>query len=598
MNYRPQDRSYKPTIANTKLHDYRRRFIRTVSVGTAAVLLSMVGAYTSIAMADSPQTSAAIVISEVQTSGCISLEAAICSEDPKKEFIELYNQTAATIDLNGWIVKYQSASGSTVIPLTTLSGSLGGHGSLLLAHVGYYEELANVTFGGADDSGKLAKSGGHIQIDNAAGELQDKIGWGSAAAPLIKSASAPAAGKSLKRAFPIDASNGLASRLNNTGNNYDDFTVSDTPSPKNEAYLAAPQPVETPPNTPTPIPTPDTTSPEIQPNNPTPDCVGVIISEVVPNPAGSDSGLEYIELHNPTSEIVQLSGCSLQSSLSTKAYPLPAIGLQPNEYKAFYDGETTVTLPNAAGGTVWLLSSTDELDKIVYPASMPEDTAWTLVDGMWQQSYMPTPNKANAWVALAPCPTGQERNPETNRCINMGTEEDLTKTVDDSNTAGLIACKVGQERNPETNRCRNVASAATQLVACKTGQTRNPETNRCVAATAAASATTADCKAGQERNPETNRCRAIATTSAVKACPAGQERNPETGRCKKSVAAAASTNKVEDVKSPSDEGYIRWLLPVVAIAGAIAYALYEWRQEITQRVRRLLGKDDYQLTAA
>jgi hypothetical protein len=482
-------------------------------------------------------------------------------------------------------MQYFTNSGSP-ITLATLNGVIAGHGSVLLAYADYLTETAQLTFTSSSSFGALAESSGHIEIRDASGQSIDRVGWGSASQPLTKAAKAPSAGRSLQRMSLPDTS------LANTANNYNDFLVSDIPNPHGGGYIADPQVVA--PPSPTPTPSPVSTPSSIPVTTPTVSCEGVIISEILPNPAGADAGHEFIELHNPTSEVIDLTGCSLQTGSTSKStYAFTTTSLQPGEYRSFTDTETNLTLANAAGGTVWLLTATDELQAVAYGAGLADDVSWALVDGAWAQTFTPTPGGGNTLTVSAPCPTGQERNAETNRCQTIDSEGTATAT---GNASSPVPCKFGQERNPDTNRCRNITATDASLTACKPGQTRNPATNRCATATATSSSTPTACKAGQERNPDTNRCKAIATTdTAAKACPAGQERNPDTGRCRKSTAAGGNIAKVQDVKTPLSASHGKWLLIIVAILVAIGYAVFEWRQEISQKFSQLISRNDKQL---
>ncbi len=562
--------------------------MRTIAAIAAALLFSLTIAYVSKAAANAPPaiSPGSLVISEIQTGGCADNAQPVCNEDTKKEFVELYNQHTEPLNVHGWKVEYVSASGNTVTTLAALNGVVAGHSSVLIAHAGYYTAIADLYFGDGTDTGKLAKSGGHIQVLDGQNAIRDLVGWGSAARPLTKAAKYPDAGLSIQRIA------GALGFLTNSGDNFSDFSIPGTPDPLGGGYQADPPAVTLP--APVPTPTPG------DPVSPAPDgsqltCEGVVISEILVNPAGTDTGKEFIELRNPTDEVIPLAGCSLQTSASAKTYSFADTGLQPGEYRSFSDAETGLTLPNAAGGTVWLLSPTAELHVLTYPANLPDDTAWALVDGNWIKTYTPTPDRPNIWTAGEPCPANQERNPETNRCVTTA-----ATSADPGAAAAstLTACKPGQTRNPETNRCRAAAAADTELIPCKAGQTRNPATNRCAAAaTNAASGNLAACKAGQVRNPDTNRCRAIAAAStAVKPCLPGQERNPDTGRCRKSTAASGGLAQVEDVKTPPGTGNTRWLIAGLAIIAAIAYGVYEWRQEVLQKLRRIFGRTSRRLS--
>lgn len=711
--------NYKKTYADAKSASRKKyRIVRTVTAAVVTLFFCSATMYAHIVAADPVSNGAAesLVVSEIQTGGCVNATfdsaplnpPSPCTEDSKKEFITLYNQSAESLDVTGWKVEYLSASGGTTTPLATLDGTVITRTYLLLAHTGYYADTADLHFGESSDSGKLAKSGGHVRITDANGSEQDKVGWGTATQFRNKAAQSPGIGSSIQRKSTESF------LLADTDNNFNDFSVVATPSPYGGGYftniqpaalpLAPPAPSQeqmpnpvqvpasqpasspspspaatmdsqlqpetlpapgigptpssippspSPPVTPTiPIPTiptptniPLSPTPQTTPATPTtpvtpvtpvstlpgptqPSCEEVLISEILPNPAGTDSGHEYIELHNPTVATIALSACSLQTSSASKIFIFSNISLQPDEYRAFYDKDTGLALPNSAGGTIWLLSGDTEIQTAVYPEGLADNVAWSHVDGNWAQTYSPTPSGANVQMANLPCPAGQERNPETKRCITMVLPASgvatippiavrpVSSSITSSGESGetqksnesdkpnalaastLAACKSGQERNLVTNRCRNTTaatastasgSAAANITACKPGQTRNPTTNRCATNAAVPStSSTTTCKAGQERNPETNRCRNIVVPATAKACPAGQERNLETGRCKKSTTdSSGSVAKVEDIKTPVSAGSTRWLLPAVAIIGAIAYGMYEWRQEISQKFRRL-----------
>ena len=102
------------------------------------------------------------------------------------------------------------------------------------------------------------------------------------------------------------------------------------------------------------------------------------------------------------------------------------------------------------------------------------------------------------------CTEGQERNPETNRCRKIQSDDSSSSTSgstksNSSNISSSATCKEGYEY---------VASAGKCYKACTDGQIRNPETNRCKKAESSTS-TLKECMEGYERNPETNRCRKI-----------------------------------------------------------------------------------------
>lgn len=493
---------------------------------------------------------APIVISEIQTGGCAADTAVTCTEDPKVEFIELRNQTAANLLLQNWQLQYISASGKTITTIIALNGSIAAGGYVLLAHDGYYGEDTDLVIGTDDtkSSGLLAKTGGSVQLLDSSGNVVDLAGWGSADVAETKAAKAPDPGQSLQR---LADDEGV---LIDTSDNSLDFTVASPATPQGGGFT----------------PADDSSDDGSVTAPPSLTCEGVVINEILPNPTGTDGGHEYIELYNPTDEPIPLDGCSLQTTANSKTYDFKGVTLGPGQYQAFYDSETGLTLANAAGGTVWLLSPTEEIQSINYPGGLDDNQAWSLFGGNWQATYSLTPSGANLLVSAKSCPAGQYRSTVTNRCRNI------------ESASTLSSCGTNQYRNPVTNRCKTLVLSVSSLAPCAAGQYRNPATNRCKSAVSSSSSLT-PCQSNQFRNPETNRCKLISSSgSSLKPCQPGWTRNPETNRCRKGgVVKGASIATVKDVNTPSVGTSPRWILAGLLILVALAYAIYEWRQEIS-----------------
>lgn len=547
-------------------HRPDKRRYSTASRTAAALFMSFVMVAASLAHAmaadGGPATTSVpaprLMITAVQTGGCVA-EAANCTEDSSREFIEMYNTLDTDVSLTGVALRYLSSSGNTSTNLITLEGTLKAHSYLLAGHEGH-ELGADLTFGKQNDGGLLAKSGGHVELTDADGTTIDRVGWGSAAKPLGKAAVAADTGQTLVRNADQDG------RLLHSGNNSADFGRLTGYQPQHGGYLPVTKPTDTTPVTPSPSQSTDTNG---VPDNPTASgsCRGILISELLPNPAGTDTGREFIELHNPTDHPISLGGCVLKTSGSTsKLFKLDGKSITGGQYIALSDTETGLTLPNGNGGTAWLLDSTDELQSISYPAAMEDDRAWALSenDGGWYATYTPTPSSTNLITVLQPCDDrSQVRSAETGRCSSPSADTSSAATASTTGAGQTAAtCKPGQERNPATNRCRAITSTT---------------------ATAAAA-----CKAGQVRNPETNRCKAASNTTAGSACAAGQERNPETNRCRKIASSAGTTTKITDQDSSSSSGstnrFPTWLIASVIITAIVGYGVYEWRQEIQRAI--------------
>lgn len=471
-----------------------------------------------------------VLIAEIQTG---TVQAA------NQEFVELYNPGDISRDMTGWRLEYKSATGASWTMKADLSGMLAPHSVYLISTADYLESQTTLMAG-------LSAEGGHIRLSGLEGSrtvVHDVVGWGMADSAPGAAAPAPAAGQSIQRCF-------TGNETMQTSNNSVDFKQYPTASPGQKQQCDI-----------TPVP------------NNSPGCVGILFSEVLPNPDGADTQNEFIELYNPTALPVSLQECKLQ--LDDSIYTLSSSASIPSgSYLLLYSHESGISLPNTAGGTMHLLSSAGELrDSVIYPPSLDMDVAWMRTEDGWKLTYTPTPGFPNILQSSKPCPPGQDRNEETGRCKTPDTPAAL--------------CAPGQVRNLETNRCKGTATVTAELAPCPIGQQRNPTTNRC-RSTVLASTTLVPCKEGQERSPETNRCRTSATSSNMPTpCSAGQERNPETNRCRKVASTTKNPATIHDVRSASIKNTIGWWVAGVVASVALGYAAYEWRREIVRLCQRL-----------
>ena len=132
----------------------------------------------------------------------------------------------------------------------------------------------------------------------------------------------------------------------------------------------------------------------------------VIISELLPNPAApqTDEADEFVELYNPNTNTIDLSGYTLTvGTATTHTYAFPeGTTLAGGSYTAFFSAQTGLSLSNSGGqarladpqGTI--VAETDIYD------TAKDGQAWAFINGSWQWTDSPTPNAPNA--ASAPPP--------------------------------------------------------------------------------------------------------------------------------------------------------------------------------------------------
>ncbi|PID32780.1 hypothetical protein CR956_00665 [Candidatus Saccharibacteria bacterium] len=315
------------------------------------------------------------------------------------------------------------------------------------------------------------------------------------------------------------------------------------------------------------------------------DCKGLRLSEIAANYHS-----QFIEVYNPTGGTIDISGCQLQTNRSsTKSYVFSKNSkLTPGQYLVVDIGKTELSLTKTTKGVVYLLSSDglDEIDSQSYQ-NLAADTSWSLIGSRWQQTFAVTPGSANQYKQFADCKPGYQRDRLTGRCSKISAI--VTKP-------SRKVCPPGYFRNPATNRCKKISTKSSSLKPCPAGYERNPLTKRCRKKVSLATSKLKACPPGYFRNPATNRCKKIKTTTkSLKPCPAGYERNPATNRCRKIRKLAGKSAKldfpVEETQQTS-AGFTAWWALGGALVFGVAYAGWEWRKEISDKLKRIktIGK--------
>lgn len=451
-------------------------------------------------------------------------------QSASQEFIVIANNSDEAINVTNMCLVYSSASDATSTTLACLAPP-NIQTQLYLrprAHLVFvsneFAQYYQSTQPHATFNAGLAGSGGHIKLQAADKSNLDVVGWGSASQPETQAIAAPPTGKMLQRKT-------VEQGFIDTHNNLNDFqsVAMAVPATANDALYE--EIVEV-----IPINLPE-----------------LLITELLPDVAGADSGKEFIELYNASDTSISLQGLRLQLGPAfTKSFSLPEATIAPRSYFVLLDTESGLVMPNTSG-SVRIVDAEDRIiaQTDVY-TDLGEDVAWAFANGVWQATYHVTPGTDNSIVPKKPCEPGQQRSAETDRCINPT-----------SPTAILpVACKPDQERNPDTGRCRKIILP--------------------LVATA--------CKAGQTRNPDTSRCKNVASSTQIKLCPAGQERSAETGRCRKAASKVNNNQNVKDVASELLKNNMSWWMAGMGAVGSVGYAAYEWRRDILNRLGRLRTK--------
>ena len=512
------------------------------------ISLCLVVSQLNIASPSASAVSNSVVISQIQTGGSGSGAAG-------QEFIELYNNTDNDINVTDWCVTYSSANDNSASIVgcfaapdtsTTLWVKPGGYTTLTSPDFEIVSsENGDITFSYA---GGISGIAGHVRLFDVAKNEIDKVAWGvTTLDPETAASSAPAGGKALQRKTANPTG------LQDTDNNSDDFTVI-APQLHTTGLFEVISIIDLCPN----IDGSQVDIPTGHIQNSQGNCVlnllPLQVTELLPNAIGTDTGQEYIELHNPTDRTADLSLYKLYTGLNNeKSYQFPAGSfIAPGGYAVFRDSDLHFTLVNTSGRVALMGADGSAVTQTDAYANPSDGQSWALINGMWQYTNRPTPGGSNI--------------------LSVQEEES------DNESSVLASCPAGKYRHPLTNRCRNIETDAA-LATCEPDQYRNPDTGRCrkVVTTAVA-----PCKDGQYRSEETNRCRNISTASAdLTPCKEGQERSPDTNRCRKIQAASvpAADYAVQSVKDGAKSFVGWWALGGVALL-AVGYAGWEWRREV------------------
>ena len=341
-------------------------------------------------------------------------------------------------------------------------------------------------------------------------------------------------------------------------------------------------------------------------------CQGLVLSEIAVNLALDK---QFVEIHNPTDEIINLQGCRLWTNWSGSAeYIFGDIDLLDQQYLAVFLKDTKLQLSRTDVAKIGLRDENGAVVDAVTLEPQAPNSSQALLAGQLVRTFALTPNLINVDLPELSCNSGYVFNAAAGACQKSTTVSDVAGEelvcapgYEVGFTGSCVKiCAEGYERNPDTNRCRKILDELeTTLAPCPVGYYRNPETNRCRKITATTQAGLAPCPIGYERNPETNRCRKISnqqdcddgyeigfTGTCVKKCDEGYERSAETNRCRKLVAQATESDVTGALASPIDDTTstplvkLQWWQVAIGV-GVLAFLATIYKREAV--IKRLKG---------
>jgi len=199
-----------------------------------------------------------------------------------QRFIELYNPNDFDVDLTGYYIQRKTKTGD----FTSLVSKTNFEGKTIKAKS--YFLISKENLPNADIVINLTLTDANtIQLKNSKGDVLDKVGWGEASDCETNCAPTPQVNQSIQRKLENNT-------LKDTQNNNFDFEITNCPSPGEQLNMNCQVQASQ-----------DAFLKYTNANN-------VLISEILFNPEGSDSGKEFIELYNPTPNSIDLKDYSLK----------------------------------------------------------------------------------------------------------------------------------------------------------------------------------------------------------------------------------------------------------------------------------------------
>ncbi len=287
-----------------------------------------------------------------------------------KEWIELFNVSTTSVNLMGFTLN----DGTGVVATATLMVEAG---SFLVIEL---------------SSSKLNNGGDSIILKNSEGVVMDSVSYGDWEDENREdNAIAPAKGSSLARINSED-----------TNNDNVDFAQTTTVTKGNQNVITAPA-------LPAPRQSSRSTSGRSSPSYPTTtnpslpvttDIVkgAIIINELFPNPKGSDTENEFIELYNTSSSSVNLARWKIGDN-SNKRYTIQEKVIEPFSYAVFVSKITGIALNNTGEETFMLFDPNGNIiDTVRYHSTSTEEMSYAREKNSWNWTTTPTLGKENIFT--------------------------------------------------------------------------------------------------------------------------------------------------------------------------------------------------------
>ncbi len=414
-----------------------------------------------------------VVISQIQTSGPGTGTA-------DQEFIELYNNSTKSVDLNGWQLRYITSSGSllTAKNFANIPSELKIHpkGFVLIASESFRPELTNAFRYKIGSFSGLSYDGATVDLIDPSGNIIDRVGYGAKTTILSETAAAVApekAGSIIRK-----MNDGQAVDTDNNSLDFEALSIA-SPRTKNEAPIVetpvSEPPVEEPTNPPSPEQDPanntgntgsttdqsgdnqSATPPEVIVQPP---ILNLKISELMIDPEFPlvDSSDEWVEIYNPNNQEVDLSGYRLEAGNSgSYKYMFEKTKIPAKSFLVVKSVDTPISLSNTSGKVSLYDASNKLIDSVSYQSVEPGLAYANDSSGLWQWTTTPTENSENIITlkVISPAVLAKSTSPKTATKAKTATTakaKAAAKTAAAPKTAKSKAVKTTQVKAAQTDK--------------------------------------------------------------------------------------------------------------------------------------------------
>lgn len=346
------------------------------------------------------------------------------------EYIKLYNPLDISTDISGWRIKTDASDKDALLPPGAI---IAPKSFYLIADTGWTEKKDNPNWPQADyeETISLYNADAGISLIDNNGRIIDAVGYGK-----LENIKGGYEGTPLDN-FLVTNNQIVKRKIDgfDTDNNSYDFVVLGQIN-NNEGLE----------------------------DNATSDIDGVIINELMPNPASPllDILDEWIELYNDNDYRVDLSGARLRDSSSSAGYIIPeGTFIEPKRYAIFYSSATKIQLNNS-GDFVELLDKKQALiDRTPNYGKAKGGISFALFSDGWAWTKEPTPLGKNVFedVSYEDRETGISNFSKSKNSKKEPKNKSNSKNKNnDKNNKKIKGAKTISKENPGTGETKSFVS--------------------------------------------------------------------------------------------------------------------------------------------